>query len=347
MHQPDAYLTLSRRQLLQRSALGFGGLALWDLLLRDGFARAEGGQARNPSPIPSYRPRAKSVIFLFMAGGPSHIDSYDPKPELDRLDGKETPESIRKLFLRTATMGNGTRTLMRSPFPFQRYGECGMPVSSLFPETARHVDRICFVRSIQHDTVIHIPGEYMLTTGTIVGDRPSLGAWVRYGLGSESQDLPGFVVLGDGPPRPSFSSGFLPAEHEGTYVPNVRAGIPDLSLPKTVSRDRRGRQLRLLDRLNELHLERLEERDSNLEARIRSYELAFRMQSSAPEAFAVDDESEETKQLYGMDKKETEKVGSECLLARRLVERGVRFIQVRVGGWDSHKDLSPTSPSPD
>lgn len=328
---------LSRRRMLERSGLGLGSLALWSLLIDDGVVRAGDPGAAKVRVSPNAR--ARSVIFLFMAGGPSHIDTFDPKPELTRLHGQETPESIRKLFKRTATMGNGTRKLMASPFEFQRHGESGLPVSELFPETARHVDDLCLVRSIQHDTVIHVPAEYMLTTGTIVGDRPSLGAWVRYGLGSENRDLPGFVVLGDAPPRPAYSAGFLPARVQGTYIAKVREGIPDLDLPGTVAARRRSGQLALLDRLNRRHLERIAERDSDLEARIRSYELAFRMQSSAPEAFAIDSETKETRRLYGLDQKETGAVAAQCILARRLVERGVRFVQVRVGGWDSHQDL--------
>ena len=327
---------MTRRQLLERSGLGLGSLALWSLLMEDGLVRAEGPKGR-PAPIDLSGP-AKSVIFLFMAGGPSHIDTFDPKPELTRLDGKDTPESIQKLFKRTATMGNGTRKLMACPFEFQQHGESGLPVSSLLPHIAEHVDDLCIIRSMQHDTIIHVPGQYLLTTGTIVGDRPSLGAWTAYGLGSGNKDLPAFVLLGKAP-RPAYGNGFLPAQYQGTKIVDPRKGLPNIRLPKSVSETRRREQLALIDRLNGHHLERLGEVDLELEARIRSYELSFRMQTNAPETFAIDDETEKTRELYGLNDPQATPVGAQCLLARRLVERGVRFVQVWVDGWDSHKDL--------
>jgi hypothetical protein len=322
--------------MLERTGLGFGALALGGLLARESRAERASASDRSPARLPHHPPRAKSVVFLFMGGGPSHVDTFDPKPDLTRLHGQETPESIRRLFPRTSAMGNGTRTLMASPFKFRNYGQSGLPVSDLLPAIAEHVDELCIIRSMQHDTVIHMPGEYIMTTGTVVGDRPSIGAWVTYGLGSENRDMPEFVVFGS-PARPTFSSGFLPARYEGTLI--AQGGIPHLALPQGASRAGRRRQLDFIARMNEIHGRNLAEVNTELEARILSYELAFRMQTAAAEAFDLSRESTETKHLYGIDQGAASDVAAQCLLARRLVERGVRFIQVYVGGWDSHEKL--------
>jgi len=325
---------LSRRDLLRKSRLGFGWTALTGLMASETQAWST---PRNSPPLPKMKPQATSVIFLFMGGGPSQVDTFDPKPALQKLDGQDTPESIAKRFKRTATMGNGTRKLMASPYRFHRHGESGQPVAEIFPAIARHVDDLCVIRSMQHDTVIHMPGEYIMTTGTIVGDRPSLGAWVHYGLGSMNEDLPGDVVFGS-PGRPTISSGFLPARHQGTKVGT--RGIPYLQLPRGTTPPQRRRQLDLIGEFNRKHLQRTATpQETEFEARINAYELAFRMQSSAPEAFDLNQETAHTKRLYGIDQTDSTEVGTQCLLARRLVERGVRFIQVYVGGWDSHAKL--------
>jgi len=327
--------SVSRREMLERSALGFGSVALSSLMLEE-RTQAAIHQSHGRVATPHFTPQAKSIIFLFMGGGPSQVDTFDYKPELTKLDGKSTPESIREKFQRTATMGNGTRKLMGSPFKFKRYGECEQTVSSLLPEIAQHVDDLCIIRSMQHDTVIHQPGEYIMTTGTIVGDRPSLGSWVAYGLGSENGDLPSYIVLGK-PRRTTFAAGFLPSRFQGTRV--EAAGIPHLELPTGVNHSDRRQQLDLIHSLNRIHQQRIDSVDSEWEARIRSYELAFRMQAEAPEAFDLSEETAETKALYGVGGGKSHEVGTQCLLARRLVERGVRFVQVYVGGWDSHADL--------
>ena len=324
---PPNASTISRRQLLQRSACGMGWLAASQLLTRD----ATGA-------VPRTRGRADRVIMLFMAGGPSHIDTYDPKPQLTTLDGQQAPESIRKLFQSSAMQGNGTRKLMRSPFQFRRRGQCGLPASNLVEHTAEHIDDLCIVRSLQHDTVIHVPGEYVMTTGTITGDRPSMGAWVHYGLGTENDNLPAFVVLGGGP-RPTYSAGFLPSEFQGTTISKASAGIPNLTPAAEMTPQLRRQQLNLIKRLNQQHLRFRGERDDELEARIRSYELAFRMQLEAPESFDLSQETKDTERLYGRDEKKTKDVAEQCMLARRLLERGVRFVQIRVDGWDSHDNL--------
>jgi hypothetical protein len=323
---------LSRRDLLRRAGLGFGCVALTALLAEEGRLVAEDGGT-----IPAPDGPAKSIIFLFMGGGPSHVDTWDPKPELAKLDGKEVPPSIAKDVPRIAR--SPLRGLFASPYRFTPRGHSGIPVSELFPEVGRLVDAICVLRSCRHNTPIHAPAEYLSMTGTQVGDRPSLGAWLTYGLGSENRNLPGFVVLmsgGESTRTPAWSSGFLPARYQGTVV--KAEGIPNLALPPgTTPADRRA-QLDFLARLNERHRQR-HAGDSELEARIAAYELAFRMQTTAPEAFDLTRETAATRILYGLDEKETAEFGTHCLLARRLVERGVRFVQLRSGGWDAHGDL--------
>jgi hypothetical protein len=324
---------LTRRELLGRAGLGFGGLALATLLADEGRLVADDGGRLDPARLDG---AAKSVILLFMGGGPSQVDTFDPKPELTRLDGQDVPQSIADGVPRVARAS--LRRLFASPYRYTRHGRSGLPVSELFPETGKLIDELCVLRGCQHDSPIHAPAEYLATTGSQVGDRPSLGAWLAYGLGSASRDLPAFVVLIAGETgRPAaWSSGFLPARYQGTVA---TAGVPNVAPPPGVTEAARRAQLDLLDGLNRRHLER-HEGDSELEARVRSYELAFRMQTSAPEAFDLSRETAETRRLYGLDDKETEEVGRLCLLARRLVERGVRFVQVRVGGWDAHGDLA-------
>ncbi|HLF93156.1 MAG TPA: DUF1501 domain-containing protein [Planctomycetota bacterium] len=317
---------LTRREMLRRAGAGFGALALAQIL-------AEASDA------PHFRPRATSVISLFMGGGPSQVDTFDPKPLLSKLHGKEVPASIAKDIPRIARAP--LENLFGSPYAFRKHGQSGIEVSDLFPEVARHVDDLCILRSMKHDSPIHAPAEYIALTGTGVGDRPSLGAWVTYGLGSENRDLPAFIVFNsDGSARPpGYHAGFLPARFQGT-VCDGPGGIRDLAMPEGVGTEERRGQLDLLARLNELHRDR-QPGESELEARIRSYELAFRMQVSAPEVFDLAGESDATKRAYGMDQKEKEgaEFSRHCLLARRLVERGVRFIQVRAGNWDAHGKL--------
>jgi hypothetical protein len=325
---------LSRREMLQRAGMGFGSLALAWLLAEDQRLSAADGSSHPPAP--HFTPRAKSVIFLFMGGGPSQVDTWDPKPELVKLNGKDVPESIAKDIPKIAR--SPLNNLFGSPFKFDKHGDSGIEVSELYPELAKKVDELCVIRSMRHETPIHAPAEYLSLTGTQVGDRPSLGAWVTYGLGSENHDLPAFMVFfsnGDTTREPGWSSGFLPARYQGT---RVDGGIANLEMPSPYTAASRTEQLQLIERLNRRHLAQHSE-NSELEARIRSYELAFRMQMSAPEAFDVFGETAETKQLYGLDQKETEEFGMHCLLARRMVERGVRFIQLRHGKWDAHNKL--------
>ncbi len=326
-------LHLSRRELLSRSALGFGSLALTSLLADDGrLVAAEG------SPIGRQHSNAKarSVIFLFMGGGPSQVDTFDPKPELQKLNGKEVPPSIAKDIPKIAR--SPLTNLYASPYSFARYGKCELPVSELFPEIGSCIDDICVLRSCRHDSPIHAPAEYIATTGTQIGDRPSLGAWISYGLGSENQNLPSFIVMraGETGRTAAWSNGFLPARYQGILCEST--GIPNLPTPAEISHESRCLQLDLIGKLNAHHAEK-HAGHSELEARIKSYEMAFRMQSAAPEVFDLSRETAEAKRLYGVDQEDTKEFGTLCLLARRMVERGVRFVQLRSGGWDAHGNL--------
>jgi hypothetical protein len=323
---------MNRRDMLRRSVLGFGALGLCGSLLDDGLLSADD----TPLSPTKLEGKAKSVIFLFMGGGPSQVDTFDPKPGLTKLDGKDVPESIAADVPRIARAP--LRHLYASPFKFAPQGKSGLPVSELFPETGKLADELCVVRSCRHDTPIHAPAEYIATTGTQIGDRPSLGSWLWYGFGSENRNLPGFIVFlaGETGRAPAWSNGFLPSRFQGNVV--KVEGFPDLNPPAGVDAKARGAQMELLGALNRRHLER-HAGNSELEARIKSYELAARMQTAAGEAFDLTRETTATKALYGLDDSETEQVGKCCLLARRLVERGVRFIQIRVGGWDAHGNL--------
>ncbi|MEK6234212.1 MAG: DUF1501 domain-containing protein, partial [Planctomycetales bacterium] len=321
---------ITRREMLQHAGAGFGTVALTALL-------AEAAGSRPQSTRSHFQPRAKHVVFLFMGGGPSQVDTFDPKPELDRLHGGRVPDSIAKDIPRIARAP--LHDLVKSPFKFQKHGESGIEVSELFPHVARRVDDLCVIRSMRHATPIHAPAEYMALTGSPVGDRPSLGAWVTYGLGSENQNMPAFVVMianGNTTRDPAWAAGFLPARYQGTRVhPD---GIRDAKLPRGYTRDARRKQLDLIGALNRRHLARVGEH-SELEARIASYELAFRMQAAAPELFDLSREPESIKRLYGVGQKETDEYGVNCLLARRMIERGVRFVQLRHGKWDQHSNL--------
>ena len=326
---------VNRREVLQRAGLGFGTLALAHLLAEDGLLSAA-EEKPDTFPLKPVGGKARSVIFLFMGGGPSHVDTFDPKPELRKLNGKDVPQSIAADIPRVARAR--LRNLFASPYQFARCGRSGIAVSEIFPEIGKRIDDICVLRGCHHDSPIHAPAEYIATTGTQVGDRPSLGAWLAYGLGSPNRNLPAFVVfVAGGSGRPvAWSSGFLPARYQGTVV--GKEGIPNLAMPPGFTDRRRRTQLDLLGELNRRHLER-HGGLSELDARIQSYELAFRMQTTASEAFDLARETKETAHLYGLHDRETAEFAACCLLARRLVERGVRFVQLRSGGWDAHGNL--------
>lgn len=325
---------LSRREMLQRAGMGFGMLALTQLLLEDKVLAVEPAREDGLNLQPTGK--ARSIIFLFMGGGPSQVDTWDPKPLLQRLGGQTVPDSIARDIPRIAR--SPLNNLYPSPYRFTQYGQSGIPVSELFPCIGRQVDDVCVLRSCRHDSPIHAPAEYVVTTGTQIGDRPSLGSWIYYGLGSESRNLPGFIVLkaGETGRPPAWSNGFLPARFQGTTVETT--GIPNVTMPAGMTAANRQAQLDLIGGLNRLHLER-HMGHSELEARIRSYELSFRMQAAAPEAFDLAGETCTTRNLYGIGAGDTNEFGTMCLLARRFVERGVRFVQLRHGGWDAHGNL--------
>ncbi len=326
-----ASMPMSRRDMLQRSTLGMGSIALSAMIADQAGAATL-----------SHRPaKAKNIIFLFMSGGPGQNDTFDPKPLLQKLDGQPVPESIAVNVPKIPRSGVNSK-LMASPFQFQRYGESGIEVSDLFPETGKMVDELCVIRSMNHRIPVHGPGECIALTGTAVGDRPSMGAWMTYGLGNESQNLPGFVVFlsnttGPAPQRAGWGPGFLPAQYQGTVV-DSRKGVPFTAMPAGYTGKNRREQLDYIKWMNEKHLAQ-QGHDFELEARIASYELGYRMQTSAPETFDLTGESEATQKLYGMDEKHTAEFGKQCLMARRLVENGVRCIQLRNGGWDAHGSI--------
>ena len=331
---------------------GFTSLALTGMLAKDGFlkqqALAADGQTDWQSPM---QPRmahqvakAKHVIFLFMYGGPSHMDTFDYKPELYPLDGKTIDV---KTFGRGGHKNQGR--VVGPKWDFKPYGQTGKMVSDLFPNVAQHVDDIAFIHSMTADSPIHGSAMLMMNSGQILSGRPSLGSWVNYGLGTVNQNLPGYVVMLDQSGGPisgakNWTSGYMPASYQGTvFRPK---GTPILDLKNAHNMDVQEQQVLLkhLDHFNRGHLsDRVD--NSNLAARIASYELAYKMQSSAPEAVDLDHEPDYIKQMYGIDQDRTEDFGKKCLLARRLVERGVRFIQIYSGGahndqnWDAHGDL--------
>lgn len=292
---------------------------------------------------PHFAPRVKRVIWLFMHGGPSHVDLFDPKPDLARLAGKPLPESFGGVMTRRKVAEN---PLLPPVAPLRPRGDSGLEISDLLPEVARFADDLCVIRSMHGDSVNHPQSVYQMNTGSILMGRPSVGSWVAYGLGSENQDLPAYVVLPDpgggvkgGPP--AWGSGYLPATYQGVTMRAGEQPILHLRPQPGISAAQQRATLDLVQRINrDLLAQR--DGDDELAARIRSYELAFRMQATAPELVDLQDETAETLALYGVDQQETRDYGQRCLLARRMVERGVRFVQVYSGdinGWDAHNDL--------
>ena len=325
--------TPSRRELLYHSGMGLGSIALAGMIARD---RARAGALAHKAG--HHETRAKSCIFLLMEGGPSHIDTIDPKPKLAELHLKEFLKERNKF---EAAMNTGKRYFVQSPFEFRRAGELGIEINSKLRHFSECVDDVCFYRGLQATSVNHPTALYHLNTGNRFGGDPALGSWVTYGLGTENEDLPAFVVLPDHAyPQggaANWSNGFLPAHYQGTPLRSEGAPVLDMAPPGYVTDLQQQRTLELLGRLNRSHMAR-HPGHAELESRIESYELAFRMQAAMPEAIRIDAETAETKQLYGVGSADSEvdSIARRCLLARRLVERGVRFVQVVVSGWDSH-----------
>jgi hypothetical protein len=318
----------SRREFLWRAGSGAGAIALTSLMQPSAFALA---------------PKVKRVIWLFMHGGPSHVDLFDPKPELTRLAGQPVPDSFGEIMTRRKVAKN---PLLASVKPFRPRGNSGIEISDFLPNIAEHADELCVIRSLHGDSVNHPQSVYQMNTGSILMGHPSVGSWVSYGLGSENADLPAFVVLPDpagglkgGPP--AWGSGYLPATYQG--VPMRDGSEPILHL-KSSGRLTSAQQRHTLDFVQQLNGEHLKQRagDDQLEARIAAYELAYRMQSAAPDLVDLRSESQSTLTMYGLDKPTTHSFGTRCLLARRMIERGVRFVQVYSGdtnGWDAHSDV--------
>lgn len=334
----------SRRSMLQASACGFGFTALSAML-------GETASAANPLAVrkPHHPPKAKRVIFLFMQGGPSPMESFDYKPQLNADHGKPAP------FQREAKVeqpGVGTMRLFGSSWKFRQYGESGTWVSDLFPQIGSVIDDIAVLNGMHTDNLAHAPACMQIHTGVTNFVRPSMGAWVLYGLGTSNQNLPGFITVnpslsGDGGSPQHFGSAFLPAAYQGTAVslpssPGANADIRNLQ-DKSFPLSRQRQQLDFLQRLNRRHIEATAE-DAQLEGMIESFELAFRMQTEAPALLKLDGETEATQKLYGIGEGATDAFGRQCLLARRLAESGVRFIQVNSGGWDHHSRISSLLP---
>jgi hypothetical protein len=328
---------LSRRHFLWQFGGGLGAIALAWMLDRDAHA----GEQR-----PHFTPQAKRVVQVFCCGGVSHVDTFDHKPDLAKHHGQELTGKGK-----IDTFFGEPGRLMKSPFVFHRRGKSGLWVSDLLPHLAGCVDDLTFIHSMVAKTSNHTPATFQMNSGFTMNGFPCLGAWLSYGLGSDNQDLPAFVVLPDPRGLPAggsinWTNGFLPAAHQGVAFRTSGEPIPDLFPPKDVSADKRRAGLDLLTQMNQEFLD-ANPGDSTLAARIRSYELAARMQVSIPEAVRFSDETEATKRLYGLDDKASEGFGRNCLLARRLLERGVRFVQLFNGGafgsprinWDAHEDL--------
>ncbi len=339
----------NRRQLLARSGAGAGILGLSSLLAGEGLLAAGETPAIDPlAPRKSHFPaKAKAVIWLFINGGPSHVDTWDYKPELEKRDGKEL-EGFDKF---TGFFSGAVGPLMKSPFKFAQYGESGKWVSDLFPHLSQHVDKMAFVHSAYAKSNNHSPALFMANTGFTQMGYPCVGSWATYGLGSESRDLPAFVVMSDpkgrGLPKGyslNWGAGFLPSVYQGTWLKPTGDPIDNLKPPAELNETQQRAQLDLLARLNKQHYE-ANSAEKELAARIESFELAYRMQAAAPEALDVDDESQHIQTLYGLDDDRCAHFARQCLIARRMVERGVRFVQIYSGGtenqrsWDGHNDI--------
>jgi len=336
----------TRRAFLARNAMGVGSVALACLLREEGLLAAEPHIPRTDShfdtlPKPTHHePQARAMISLFMHGGPSHVDLFDPKPELTRRNGTDYEGEVTYSFVNRAS-----KKLLGSPWKFSRHGECGMELSELLPHTSKIVDEIALVRSMHTDINGHEPSIWYMNTGRPQPGRPALGSWMTYALGAESQDLPSYVVLTDPGGHPvdgvrNWSNGWMPPLYQGTVVRSAEPRILNLDPPPHLRGELQRQNLELLAELNRRHLE-THPGEADLEARIASYELAARMQTVAKEALDISGESSSTTKLYGLDDPVTAEYGARCLIARRLVERGVRFVQLFVAGqiWDNHSSI--------
>ena len=338
MHAARARL-LTRRWFLQQCGVGLAGIALNSLLTGDASAQPA---ARNPLAVkpPHFPPRAKRVIYMFQAGAPSHLELFDHKPELMKRDGQLPPAELLKDY--RAAFINPSSALLGPKYKFARYGQCGMELSELIPHIAGIADDICLVRSMQTDAVNHAPAQILMNTGTQQFGRPSFGAWTLYGLGSESEDLPGYIVLtsakGTSGGASNYGCGFLPTSYGG--IPFRGTGDPVLYLSNPPGFDAQA-QRASLDTLHELNqLAFTEANDPEITARIESYEMAYKLQTSAPELMDLSQEPQHILDLYGIKDVKESNYARNCLLARRLIERGVRFVQLFHEAWDQHGNLT-------
>ena len=332
----------SRRQFFTQAGSGLASIALANLLQQDGAQAASAPVDPMAPKQPHHPPKAKSIIWLFMEGGPSHIDLFDPKPKLKELDGQPMPPSFGKVI---TAMGTANNTLMASQRTFKQHGQSGMWVSDWYPNITEHVDDMAVIRSCWADGLNHVGSVSQMNTGDILAGRPSMGAWLTYGLGSANRNLPSFVVLLDDKETVGgtkiWSSGFLPASFQGTQFRQGDTPILHLKAPNGISDEEQRGKLAYLKELNQRYDQQRSD-DTELDARVRSYELAYQMQSAAPEAVDLNSESAATRKMYGIDEPETAAYGKNCLMARRLVERGVRFVELYCGsgsGWDAHNNI--------
>jgi hypothetical protein len=334
-------VALNRRKLLQTLGGGLANLGLASLLSRDNLLAAPTMELGKPH----FAPKAKRIISIFCYGGPSQVDTFDPKPELEKYAG-EAMTGVGDFVVSQGNPGG----LMPSPWKFKKYGQSGLEVSELFPNVGEQADDLAVIRSMYAISNDHGPALYQMNTGTLLAGHPSAGSWLTYGLGTENENLPGFIVFTDhrGGPingQPNWGSGFMPAAYQGTQFRAAGDPIVDLRPPKEMGRERQRKWLDLLQNLNREHLEQNPE-DNELSARIQSYELAYRMQVHATEAIDISKETEATRKLYGLDDERCQYFGRQALMARRLVERGVRMVQIYSGGgnheptWDQHWSLN-------
>lgn len=348
MTQSHIPLAQDRRDFLFHAGGGLGGIALHWLLSREAMANAP--KLANPlaEKKPHFEPTAKRVIFMFMVGGPSQMDLFDPKPALNKYHGQPLPESTGRP---VSQFTSGQETILGSTRKFKKHGQSGQWMSDLMPHLAQKVDDICFLKTCWCTSTIHAPAMYELHTGRTLMGHPSLGSWVTYGLGSESDNLPAYCVMPqpEGVPEggaPCWGAGYLPAAFQGTLLRKGPTPILNLQPPLDVTKEQ---NRRTFDLVNKLNRQSVKPGDTELEARIASYELAYRMQTHAPEAVDLAKESKETHELYGLNDKRTADFGTRLLLSRRLLERGVRFVQVYSGGgplsmqWDAHDDIDRKS----
>jgi hypothetical protein len=342
-------ITRNRREILTDACCGFGGLAFAAMLQREQARAASINPLAPKAPQMPDKAKAKAVIFLFMAGGPSHMDTFDPKPLLNKLDGQKRPAEFGEAkyqFIKSDAR------LLGSKRTFRKFGQSGIEVSDLFPHLAQRVDDMAVIRSCQGDMVVHSAAQYQFMTGRIIPGFPSIGSWVIYGLGSESDSLPAYVVMPD--PKgaleagqPMYSNGFLPAVYQPTTFRPGSKPVLNLDLPKGVTMGERRRTLDLIRGLNQANMHG---EDPEFAARVNAYDLAFKMQTEAPAIFDLTNESQKTLELYGIGKEPTNDYGRRCLMARRLVEKGVRFVCVVSGGgpgnmqWDAHQDIEENHP---